>query len=151
MAQQLTVEDAKESLATHVANKGLELREKYGPHIGWAELHAILQDRSLVRYPVEIAFDAKPLRPGEFAFPATRGEDISQGFTLHIHPIYSLELDRVPYLALYHLVLVNYGEFASSDEAEIFGACALGLSQEEYYRALCDLADQLPDQAALAE
>ena len=146
MAQQLTVEDAKESLAAHVTNKGLELHEKYGPHIGWAQLQAILQDRAVCRYPVEIVFDSKPLQPGEFAFPATRGNDISDGFILYIHPVYSLYLDEVPHLALYQLVLVNYGEFASSDEAEIFGACALGITREEYYRTLCELVDQLPGQ-----
>ena len=150
MAQQLTVEDARESLASHVFNKGLELREKYGPRIGWAQFQAILKDRAFCRYPVEIRFDARPLRPGEFAFPATRGGEIADGFILHIHPVYSLDLDEVPLLALYQLVLVNYGEFASSDEAEVFGAAALGMTREEYYRALCELADQLPDQAALA-
>ena len=145
MAQQLTVEDAKESLAGHVATKGAELQAKYGPHIGWSQLQAILQDRTLVRYPVEIVFDAKNLLAGEFAHPLPKSDDPAAGFILYIHPIYSLDLERVPYLVLYELVLVNYGEFASPDDAELFGASALGLSTDDYYLALCELADQLPD------
>lgn len=49
----------------------------------------------------------------------------------------------MPWLALYQLVLVNYGEFASTDDAEIFGASALGIPREYYYRALCEMADEL--------
>src|SRR5438046_704921 len=67
MSKQLTAEDFKESLNAHVAAKGTEIREHYGPHIGWRELVRILGDRSVVRYPCEIVFDAALLLPGEFA------------------------------------------------------------------------------------
>jgi hypothetical protein len=43
----------------------------------------------------------------------------------------------------YQLVRVNYGEFASADDAEVFGASALGLSRDAYYESLCQLADQI--------
>jgi hypothetical protein len=36
------------------------------------------------------------------------------------------QLPQVPALVLYQLVLVNYGEFVSADDAETFGASALG-------------------------
>jgi len=51
------------------------------------------------------------------------------------------QLHHVPHLVLYQLVLVNYGEFASSDDAEIFGAASLGISRDEYYDVLCSLHD----------
>jgi hypothetical protein len=53
------------------------------------------------------------------------------------------QLAMVPYLVLYQLVAVNYGEFASADDAETFAAAALGLPREEYYQVLCSLADEL--------
>jgi len=40
-------------------------------------------------------------------------------------------------------VLVNYGAFASRDDAETLGAAALGLSKDDYYNTICELADQL--------
>jgi len=144
MAQKLTIEDARESMSVHVANKGEELYAKYGPQITWKTLLAILQDRAFVRYPCEIVFDASPLLPGEFAHPVARGERPEDGFDMHVHPAFMLDLDRVPWLVLYQLVLVNYGAFASSDDAELFGANALGLPREAYYQALCELADQVP-------
>ncbi len=143
MAQQLTADDARQSLAAHVAVKGQEIREKYGPHIGWKELQLILNDRTCVRYPCEIVFDAAPLQPGEFACPIARGERPDEGFVLYVHPFFMVQLERVPHLVLYQLVLVNYGDFASAEEAETFGASVLGLTNEEYYKGICELADEV--------
>lgn len=143
MAQSLTAEDARQSLTSHLEFKGQELREKFGPEIGWQQLKQILQDRSCVRYPCELAFDAGPLQPGEFAFPVPKGERPEAGFTVVVHPHFALRLDEVAWLVLYQLVAVNYGEFASAEDAEVFGSNALGIDRESYYRFLCERADEL--------
>jgi len=143
MAKQLTAEDAKQSLTAHVESKGLEIFAKYGPQIGWGGLQRLLADRAYVRYPCEIVFDAAQLLPGEFAQPVQKGEQPEDGFTMFVHPLFMAQLDRVPALVLYQLVAVNYGVFASSDDAETFGAAALGLTRDEYYDLICDCADQL--------
>jgi hypothetical protein len=147
MSQKLTFDDARESLTAHAAGKGAEIHRKYGPRIGWGELLQILGDRSLVRYPCEVVFDAGPLLEGEFAHPLPRGDRPEDGFFIHVHPCFMLDLNRVPWLVLYQLVLVNYGEFASADDAESFGANALGISREAYYQELCQLADQISSSA----
>ena len=143
MPTQLTAEDAKQSLNSHVAAKGAEIFEKYGPRIGWKQLLQILEDGACVRYPCSVVFDAAPLGPGEFAYPVPKGERPEDGFRMCVHPSYMAQLEFVPYLVLYQLVLVNYGQFASANDAETFGASALGISKDEYYQSLCDLADQL--------
>ena len=143
MATQLTAADAKQSLKAHVAAKGAEIFDKYGPHIGWTELQAILKDRACVRYPCDLVFDSSRLNPGEFAFPEPKGEMPEEGFTLFVHPVYMTQLNMVPFLTLYQLVAVNYGVFASADDAETFASNALGIPLDEYYGTLCELADQL--------
>jgi hypothetical protein len=143
MARQLTAEDAKQSLTEHVMARGEEIREKYGPNIGWTGLLGILEDRAACRYPCEIVFDAGPLQDGEFAFPMARGEHPEDGFTIFVHPFYQSQPDRVPCLVLYQLVQVNYGDFASALDAETFGAAALGISNAEYYQLLCSMADEM--------
>ena len=143
MPTQLTADDAKQSLNAHVAAKGVEIFDKYGPAIGWKQLLQILADRACVRYPCQLVFDATPLGPGEFAHPVAKSENPEGGFTMCVHPCFMTQLQSVPYLVLYQLVLVNYGEFASPDDAETFGASALGLNKDEYYQTLCELADQL--------
>ena len=143
MTTQLTADDVRQSLTAHVAAKGCEIFEKYGPELGWPELLLLLQDRACVRYPCEILFDAEPLLASEFAHPIPKGARPEDGFRLFVHPLFRSRLAEVPMLVLYQLVAVNYGEFASADDAEIFGAAALGLDREEYYQVLCRLADEL--------
>jgi len=139
----LTAEDAQQSLTAHVAAKGADIRDKYGPHIGWDELLRILEDRSVCRYPCAVAFDAAPLQPGEIAFPAPKGDRPEDGFTLCVHPHFAAQPDLAVYPVLYQLVAVNYGEFVSPQDAETFGASALGLSNDTYYQTLCEMADAI--------
>ena len=136
-------QDARQCLNTNAAVVGASIYDKYGPQIGWRQLQQILQDRTCVRYSCEVVFDAAPLQPGEFAHPVAKGGRPEDGFRLHVHPFFMTQLEQVPLLVLYQLVLVNYGEFASPDDAEIFGAAALGLPKEEYYQRVCRLADLL--------
>lgn len=145
MAQQLTLEDAQQSLTGHVASKGQEIRDKYGPQIGWSEMQRILEDRTCVRYPVELVFDDTPLRDGEFAHPIARGELPEDGYRLYVHPFFSVEPGLVPALVLYQLVLVNYGDFASPEDAEVFGSTVLGISRDEYYGMLCAASDSISE------
>jgi hypothetical protein len=149
MSTQLTADDARQSLGAHLAARGAEIREKYGPGIGWTQLLLILQDRACVRYPCQIAFDAAPLLAGECAWPKPNSGQPEDGFVIHIHPLFQTRMDRVAHLALYQLVVVNYGPFASSDDAEVFGAAALGISREQYYQALCEMADWLEGRQGL--
>src|ERR1041385_1881062 len=143
MAQTLTADDVRQSLNAHVAVKGEEIREKYGPQIGWNQLQQILADRACMRYPCEIVFDAKHLLENEIAFPSAKGSQPEEGFTLYVHPFFALQPERVPYVALYQLVVVNYGEFASATDAKTFGAAVLGIQVDEYYQKLCQMADEV--------
>ena len=74
MSKQLTIDDARQSLNAHLAFKGAEVREKYGPQLGWNELLRLLEDRTCVRYPCEVRFDGGPLLSGEFAHPLAKGQ-----------------------------------------------------------------------------
>jgi hypothetical protein len=141
--KQLTDDDGKQSLNAHVASKGIEIFVKYGPQIGWAELQRLLVDRAYVRYPCKIVFDAEQILPGEVAHAVQNGDRPEDGYMMFVHPLFMTQLDHVPALVLYQLVAVNYGVFASADDAETFGAAALGLTRDEYYSTICDLADEL--------
>jgi hypothetical protein len=141
MIKQLGIEDARDSLNSHVALKARQIRDKYGPHFGWNELMTLFQDTEFVRYPCEIVFDEKRLLEGEFACALARSDNPLDGYNIHVHPYFATQLSKVVWMALYHLVVVNYGDFASADDAETFGAGVLGISKDEYYQELCELAD----------
>ena len=151
MAAPPSAQDARQSLNASAATIGAEVYAKYGPRIGWKQLLQILKDRTCARYPCEIMFDAAPLQTGEFAHPVAKGDHPADGFTIYVHPFFMMQLEQVPLLVLYQLVLVNYGAFASPDDAETFGAAALGLTKEEYYHTLCRLADELEQPASPGE
>lgn len=151
MATQLTTEDARQSLRDHCAAKGAEIRAKFGPHLGWKELNELLQDRKSVRYPCSVAFDALPLQAGEFAYPEPLGSRPDDGYRICVHPRFEQDMDAVPALVLYQLVAVNYGDFATADDAEAFGAAVLGLERDAYYQMLCDVVDKLSEEKVGAE
>ncbi len=143
MARRLNSPEARQALVATVATQAAAIHQRYGPTLGWNELTQLLDDRSLVRYPCEIRFDADPLLPGEFAHPVPKGSEPEDGFTIYLHPVYETQPERVAYLVLHQLAWVNYGASAEAEDAEAFGAGALGLSREEYFSALCELASQL--------
>jgi len=143
MANPPSAQAVRSSLKASAAAIGTEIHDKYGPRIGWKQLLQILEDRTCVRYPCQIVFDAAPLQPGELAHPVAKGDHPAEGFTMYVHPYFMMQLEQVPFLVLYQLVLVNYGAFASAEDAEAFGAAAFGLSKDDYYHTLCRLADEI--------
>lgn len=136
-----TAEDAQESLRDHVIEKAINARTKYGRLIGMPAMAHLLQDRSVVRYPLGVRFDADPLREGEFACLESLGAHPNDGFCLFIHPMFENVDELIPLLIAYYIPSVNYGEVASHVEAELFGASLTGIDVEEYYRILCSAAD----------
>jgi hypothetical protein len=143
VARHLKAEEVPCNLAAELAAKANGIRQKYGPEIGWNELQRLLEDRQFAPFPCEIRFDAEPLLPGEFAHAMPKGPTREQGFIIFIHPVYATQLSRVPCLVLHQLVLINYGQSATAEDAEIFGSLALGMSKEDYYRVLCELSGQI--------
>lgn len=136
-----TAEEAQQSLRDHVVARAMEARLRRAGLIDRAEMMRLLLDRSVVRYPLGVRFDAEPLRQGEFACLESLGEHPRDGFCLFIHPMFEPVDDLIPLLIAYYIPSVNYGEVATHVEAELFGATLLGLDVEEYYRVLCSVAD----------
>ena len=112
----LSLNAAHLSLTDHVIMKGNEIFEKYGPKIGWSELQKIIVDKECVRYPLDIVFDSVALENDEIAYPSAKGDLPEDGFTLYIHPYFSLDPTRIP---------------------------ALGIDIEAYYAQLCEIADEI--------
>jgi hypothetical protein len=139
---QPTEEDGKLALREHAKLRAMEARHKYG-EIGAEEILKILSDPAVVRFPTILRFDAEPLDPGEFAFPAPLGERPDEGFCLFVHPFFQDKPEALPFLISYHLVRINYGDVATYEDAEAFGATLLGMDTETYYQRVCTFADAL--------
>jgi len=107
-------------------------------------MQALLADRDVVRFPVEVVFDEAPLHEGEFAWADLAGKTPAEGYRLAIHPFFEGHASAIPLLIAYHIPAINYGPIVSSDDAEAFGAELLGLDVEAYYQRLCNLTDAIP-------
>lgn len=140
----LTEADGKRALQDHVADKAMQARLKYGLYIDADAIVAMLDDPEVVRYPTGFRFDAEALLPGEFAHAQPCGEHPSEGFCIFIHPWFEQMPDAWPMLIAYHVPTINYGDIATADDAELFGATLLGLEVNAYYDALCELVDSMP-------
>lgn len=143
METNLTAEDGRKAFAHHVIEKALALREKYGPVINEGVLRAILNDRDFVRYPTRVEFDASKIEPGFFACVEAVSGSPTNEHIIFLHESLRGRPEDIANTLLYQLVVVNYGEIATREEAELFGSTALGLTQEEYYRKLCCLTDEI--------
>lgn len=146
--QKLTEQDGKTALLDHVDAKAQEARLSHGLYIDADVIVRMLDDRAIVRYPVGIRFDADPLEAGEFAWAMPLGEHPSAGFCLFLHPWFESQPQVWPLLIAYHIPSINYGDIVAHEDAERYGASLLGLSTEEYYRALCELVDSIPGEPA---
>ncbi len=144
METKLTAKDAQVALRDHVEEKALAARKRYGGTVDENVMRRMLEDRSVVRYPTRLQFDAEPLEPGEFAHAQPLGGKADDGFQLFVHPMLENDPELLPLAVAYHVVTINYGEIATHEDAEVFGSTLLGLDQEEYYQRLCALADSIP-------
>ncbi len=142
--KKLTSEDGKRALMHHVVERAMVLREQYGNFIDYEVLLKILTDSRFVRYPTLLEFNSQPIDDGLFAIAIPFLDDNSfQRYVIYVHEYFKDKLDDVPALVLYHLVMVNYGDIVTGEEAELFGATVLGMEKEEYYQLLCRFADQV--------
>lgn len=139
----LTPEAGQKALRDHAVHVAEEARARYGGVVDEAAIRRMLSDELVVRYPTTLYFDADALQPGEFAYAQPLGEQPADGFRLCVHPYFEHRSEALPLLVAYHLVRINYGEIAGAPEAEAFGAALLGMDVEEYYQAVCALADEL--------
>ncbi len=148
LAEKLTIEDGQRALTDHATERGRFIWERYGPNIDEKALLQILKDSDCVRFPVRLAFDSSKIEPDGFAVTIEDGDKPSAGYTIYVHEHFASCPTALPALVLYQLVTVNYGDFASYRDAEAFGAAALGMDQESYYRFVCSLADSIPQGVA---
>ncbi len=139
----LTLEDGRRALGVHVLEKGHKLCEKYGKFIDCDTLQRILQDEEFVRYPTKIVFDSTKIEEGMFGCAEKMTDDATDGYTIYIHKSFMNRWGDVPALVFYHLVTVNYGDFATYNEAEEFASAALGMEKDYYYQYICRLADSI--------
>ncbi len=131
------------AVSRHAIEKAKEIRARYGPVIDYAAVLRMLEDRKSIRYPVEIRFVSEGIEPGMFANTRAVSENPDDGYVISLHQHFEDQTDVLPALILYQSVLVNYGDLATADDAELFASTLLGVERDEYYAQIIALTDAL--------
>lgn len=131
------------AVSKHAIEKANEIRARYGPIIDYPAVLRILQDRKCIRYPVEIRFASDGIDPGLFAKTEPVSDNPDDGYVISLHRHFEDRPDVLPALILYQSVLVNYGDLATAEDAELFGSSVLGLERDTYYAQIATLTDAL--------
>lgn len=131
------------AVSQHAIEKAREVRLRYGPVIDYPVVLRILDDRRCIRYPVKIQFVPDGIERGLFAKSEAISENPDDGYIIYFHQHLESQPDLLPALILYQSVLVNYGDLATADDAELFGSGVLGLDRDTYYEQIVSLTDAL--------
>lgn len=142
-AGRLTLDGGRQALAEHARCKGEQVLAAYGCDMDYAALMRLLDDRDCVHFPATVEFDSARVGEGLFGSVEPRAERPVDGYTVYLHEKLRGRDSDVVTAVLYLLVVVNYGDFATARDAEVFGAAALGMGQEQYYQRVCELADSI--------
>ncbi len=154
-----TPQELRESMNLHLRQKAQEIKDKYGDIVTFPVLLDILQDRKFVRYPVNIIYDSTRIEAGSFIRTemtlSDRGDQPDEDddyvkqadrrYDFVVHGYFEDKPDKLVPLILYHLPVVNYGDIATYEDAEVFASALMQMEQDDYYQLVCDLVDSIPD------
>ncbi len=131
------------AVSLHASEKAKEIRSRYGPDIDYPTVLSMLEDRKSIRYPVQIQFTSEGIEQGMFARTEPVSENPNDGYVISLHDHFADRPEVLPVLILYQAVLINYGDLATADDAELFGAGILDLDRDAYYKQVAALTDAL--------
>ena len=143
MSEDELVAEGQNALAHHMMEKARLARERYGP-LSMQNIYSVLKDPDLLRHPVRLVFEYGEISFHQFAQPAPDPRDPSNGFCIYLRPCLKEMTKEVPFAVAYMIPVINYGEEMVTDELCLqFGASLLDMSEEDYYTALCTLAEEV--------
>ena len=131
------------AVTLHAVEKAKAIRAQYGDPIDYQAILRMFDDRKATRYPVRLQFVDEGIEPGMFARTEPLSDNLDDGYLISMHTGLEGREDILPPLILYQLVLVNYGDLATANDAELFGATLLGMERDDYYQLICTITDSL--------
>lgn len=114
---------------------------KYAP-LTADKLEALLQDPECVRHSTRLVYEFGEMALHQFAQPDVDWRNTEQdGRALYLRPLLRDRPDLLPLAVAYMIPLINYSNLISDGHCLSYGATLLGMMEEEYHAAICQLAD----------
>lgn len=132
----------EDSLLLRLREQGQEAREKHGS-LSPSNLETILSDTECVRHPTRLVLEFGEMAMHQFAHPDIDVRDDSGlSRVIYMRPILGKRPDLIALAVSYMIPVINYGNKMIGDEhCQVYGAALMGMTEDEYYEAICSLAD----------
>lgn len=137
----------QDSLRGHLQAQAEVAHLKHGP-LTEDKLPALLQDPECLRHPVRLVFEFGQMAMHQFAHPDIDFRNPEHdGRVLYLRPLLRQHPHLLPLAVSYMIPLINYGDVVTDAHCLLYGATLLGMTEDEYYKDLCALADTLGAEA----
>jgi hypothetical protein len=131
----------EDSLRDHIVAQAIVAHHKHGP-LTFAGLDALLTDLECLRHPTRLVFEFGEMASHQFAEPAVDQRDREQdGRVLYLRPLLRGHPDLVVLAVAYMIPVINYGDVVTDEHCLRYGATVLGMMEEEFYEAICQMAE----------
>ena len=141
----------EDSLLDHLRHQATEAHGRHSG-LGPGNLETFLEDRDCVRYPTRLVLEFGDMSPHQFAQP---DRDYRSGQpdarVIYIRPILGQRPDLIALAVSYMIPVINYGPVISDEHCLEYGATLMGLTTDEYYGRICELADFVGAEACAAD
>ncbi len=142
----------EDSLKLRLKEQGQEARDKHGI-LSPSNLETILSDPDCVRYPTRLVLEFGEMAMHQFAHPDIDIRDeTGRGRVIYLRPILGKRPDLLALAVSYMIPVINYGDQMIGDEhCQVYGASIMGMSEDVYYQAICELADYVGAEERMAD
>lgn len=129
------------SLLDHLLAQAVVAHQKYAP-LTLEGLDRLLRDPDCLRFPTRLVYEYGEMAQHQFAQPDVDWRDPDgAGRVLYLRPTLREHPERVLQAVAYMIPVLNYGEVVTDAHCLSYGATLLGQMEDEFYAALCALAD----------
>ena len=129
------------SLLDHLLAQAVVAHQKHAP-LTIDKLPALLGDPDCLRHPTRLVYEFGEMAQHQFAQPDVDWRDPEGvGRVLYLRPVLRDHPERVVQAVAYMIPVLNYGDVVTDAHCLSYGATLLGLMEDEFYAAICGLAD----------
>jgi hypothetical protein len=133
------------ALFEHARFSSQRAQERLGGPLSPANLDLFLTDARCLRYPTRIIYDRTGLEPQQVAQPFFQQAKGGLYCDLHVDPALKKTPERMYLVVAYMAAVINYGNSATPELAEMLGALLTGIEQEDFYQRMCAIADSISE------
>jgi hypothetical protein len=130
-----------DSLRDHIAAQAVVAHHKHAP-LTFAGLDALLTDPECLRHPTRLVFEFGEMARHQFAQPDLDLRNREQnGRVLYLRPLLRDRADLAVLAVAYMIPVINYGDIITDEHCLRYGATLLGMMEEDFFQAICQMAD----------